>query len=80
MNRRAARLLELVIVMVAIVGPQMPQVLMANNLSSDECYKGLAGGAVSASVLMAYRLWRKNDKAGLVDRIQNSDNGNGRGH
>ena len=73
---KAARLVELCVLLAAIVGPQIPQAMFAHKLSGDEACHGLAGAAISGGVLAAYKLWKRPD--GLCERLnKNTNNGKG---
>ena len=61
MQKRTGKLIELAMVLIAVVAPQIPQAVFCNHLSSDEAYSGIAGAGVSAAVFAAYKLWKHTE-------------------
>ena len=59
MNTKTARLIELGIVLLAVIAPQVPQSIMCNHFSSDEAGAGLVGSGISVSIIAVYRMWNK---------------------
>ena len=52
------KLTELIVVLVFIVAPQLPQFFLANSVDTDEWQKSGSGVAISGLILGAYKVYK----------------------